>query len=475
MGKKKDRLSELLKSYYGEDYNVDCNAHQNIADAKVQGPSEMEGNVVSYNVTLNSDTRDVMVWKTFDGRIIAVDCNNDTSNAFTNAAIERYRRDTDVFDACGTALDFYQRFARKCIDEDDGYIFEVDAEEMIEELMTFIKGRTDDDDAVLDTIDRVMDLLRGTRKSDTYVTEKFLIENYDMNFNFRAVTVDALIRILTDSERDYSRAWIIQYYHDISRFELIKIYSELRSKKLHSSMDKEVMGEIIRRYGNYRDMAEALTEGKDFYKMESLARSEYGLGHRLLAKRIVECIYRSPYVSQHKRETAILSRDLGLPDSKHLFDESFLEEPSTKRFNDVRIAHPDDNLGPLIDIAWREKGGNPGYFTFFLTTGRKDGVAKLIIESDPDVLFDGCETDTMSNIAELLNDCGEYEASLKVSLNAIERTMSSGDTGIRDHLFGIVRTAATDDSLRAQCRRFRMGHDPDGKFWDDAGAPFEKD
>lgn len=227
------------------------------------------------------------------------------------------------------------------------------------------------------------------------------------------------------SRRAGFHQWIVPYLPRASQAALVTAFIDLSELKDIRTEDLGIADALLYPIEDRRSLAAALMDGLSFYDAQDVIRREARRYHTDLAKDMAGMLQDVPDLDQHLREAALLTRELGMPDSGGLFIRSFIQEPNGKRLIDVRDAHPDIDMDDLMSRAFESAAPGVGSYVFFARNGLADRVAEEVYKG-----FSGDEDDEGSGallLAETLLSYDEPGAALTLAEKALE-TMIADDS-----------------------------------------------
>lgn len=227
------------------------------------------------------------------------------------------------------------------------------------------------------------------------------------------------------SRRAGFHLWIVPHLHRASQAALVTAFIDLSELEDIRTEDLGVADALVASIEDRRSLAAALMDGLGFYDAQDVIRREARRYHMDLAKDMAGMLSDVPDLDRHLREAALLTRELGMPDSGGLFIRSFIQEPNGKRLIDVRGAHPGIDLDDLMSRAFASAEPGIGSYVFFARNGLAGRVAQEVRRG-----YSGDEDDEGSGallLAETLLSYDEPDAALMLAEKALE-TMIAEDS-----------------------------------------------
>lgn len=407
---------------FGITENTLTNFERNLTKATVIGPlKEHSEEVVFYDVEVRGTKRRYLVWRSPSGVKAVMGENGSCCDTGALACLIRER---ELF---GDDRLNILRAARN-IPEDISAIPEFElgleteprtgednvevCENFISDFMNSLCQSGLSSDILLETIDTaVKSCLTCSKYDASYVADIILSYDNIIGPILENVSPGGLSLVVC-RKSSISSSWIIPFLNHIPQPALISAFIDLSESVFPSTEQLGITDALLNHIDDKEELASILADGLSFYELNNVIRREARRSHTDLARYTAQYIMEVPDFERHIREAALLTRDLGLPDTHDLFIRSFMQEPNGKRLIDVKDAHPDTDIQELIRSAYDSCNPSVQGLVFFARNGLQDLVAEDVFRL---IDFEETEAEDALLLAEVLFDCGKEEVALNVA------------------------------------------------------------
>lgn len=230
-----------------------------------------------------------------------------------------------------------------------------------------------------------------------------------------------LASILSNSERQHSRKWILGSRDGIDKGVVVEAYLTLALREPISDYDKDIQCLLADVIGDPMELAQLLRIDGGYHGHERIVRREYGRGHISVARALAESIPRGMR-DDHRAEYLNLRREIGLGDVDIRLFGTLPPELDGERFLALVRSRPGTDIRELMELAWEGSERTPDNLTFYCHNGMGHEVAKYLDDLDDGTLRSMADVypKSMMSLSEALCEANEFQSSIKVCINSLE-------------------------------------------------------
>lgn len=319
-----------------------------------------------------------------------------------------------------------------------------------------------DPDRVLGAVDAAVEACASCTRYDASPVADMIAADGRIGDAVAEATPGGLSGLLC-SRRAGFHLWIVPYLPRAPQAALVSSFIDLSELKDLRTEDLGILDALLDAIGDREALAEALMDGLQFYDAQNTIRREARRDHIGLARLMAGHIGGIPDLDAHLREAALLTRELGMPDTGDLFVLSFLQEPNGKRLIDVRDAHPDIDMDELMSRAFASAEPGIGSYVFFARNGLADRVAQEVCRG-----YSGDEDDEGSGallLAETLLSYDQPDAALRLAEKALETMIVEDSLEAHAAMTFIESNFGDRDDVRSYARTIRRTYSRKRGLW----------
>lgn len=411
---------------FGITENTLNNFERNLTKVSINGPLKDHGEeIVIYEVEVHGNKRRYLIWRSPTGvkAVIgengsccdsgALACLMKEKDLFEDGKQEILRAARNIPEEISTIPEFELSLETEPRTGEDNREI---CENYVSDFINMLQQSDLTPDILLETVDTAVKSCLTCRKYDASYVADIILSHENMITSFlEKVTPRGLSSVIC-GKASTSSSWVIPFLNHISQPALISTFIDLSESEFPNTEQLGITDAFLNHIENKDELASILADGLSFYSLKDVIGREARRSHIELARLTAQYLTEVPDFERHIREAALLTRELGLPDTHDLFIKSFLQEPNGKRLIDVKDTHPDIDIQELLNSAYDSCNSTVQELVFFARNGMQDTVAEDVFRL---IDFDETESEDALLLAEVLLDCGKEEISYKIAEKAL--------------------------------------------------------